>query len=110
MGLAVLFAAGLTTLAGVWTAMAAMVAGDFGWARASQIGTQRQALMAFALLSWLGGAFLIDDILNRLILANIPVAALAFALLAGFYWRRATTPGAWASMAVGIVWGSPASW
>ncbi|MFN2447692.1 MAG: sodium:solute symporter [Vicinamibacterales bacterium] len=105
VGLAVLFAAGLTTLAGVWTAMAAMVAGDFGWQHASQIGVQRLALTSFAALSWLGGTFLIDDILNRLILANVPVAALAFALLAGFYWRRATTAGAWASMAVGIVWG-----
>jgi solute:Na+ symporter, SSS family len=28
---------------------------------------------------------------GRLILANIPVAALSFALLAGFHWPRATT-------------------
>lgn len=105
VGLALLFAAGLTTLAGVWTAMAAMLAVDFGWANAAQIGAQRLALAGFAGLSWLGGTFLIDDILNRLILANIPVAALAFALLAGFYWPRATTAGAWASTIVGIVWG-----
>lgn len=105
VGLALLFAAALTTLAGVWTAMAAMLAADFGWSNASRIGTQRLALAGFAFLSWLGGTFLVDDILNRLILANIPVAALAFALLAGFYWPRATTPGAWASIVVGIVWG-----
>ena len=53
----------------------------------------------------MGGVFLVDDILNRLILANIPVAGLAFALLAGFHWPRATTAGAWASMIVGIAWG-----
>ena len=35
IGLAVLFAAALTTLGGVWSAMAAMVAADFGWARGS---------------------------------------------------------------------------
>ncbi len=105
VGLALLFAAGLTTLAGVWTAMAAMVAADFGDRVASGIGQQRLVLTGLAVLSWLGGTFLVDDILNRLILANIPVAALAFSLLAGFYWPRATTPGAWASIAVGIAWG-----
>jgi len=105
VGLAVLFAAGLTTLAGVWTAMAAMVAGDFNWHGASTIGMQRLSLAGFAVVSWAGGTFVVDDILSRLILANIPVAALAFALLAGFYWPRATAAGAWASMAVGIAWG-----
>ena len=104
-GLAVLFAAALTTLGGVWTAMAAMVAADFGWVTGSRIAAQRVLLVVFAVLSWLGGTFLVDDILNRLILANIPVAALAFALLAGFHWRRATPAGAWASVIVGIAWG-----
>jgi solute:Na+ symporter, SSS family len=106
VGLGVLFAAALTTLGGVWTAMAAMVAADFGWAAAGRVVAQRMVLLAFAFASWLGGTFLVDDILNRLILANIPVAALAFALLAGFYWKRATTAGAWASVIVGIVWGT----
>lgn len=105
VGMALLFAAALTTLAGVWTAMAAMVAADFGWQSAARIGMQRLTITGFAVLSWIGGTFLVDDILNRLILANVPVAALAFALLAGFHWPRATTSGAWASTAVGIVWG-----
>jgi SSS family solute:Na+ symporter len=105
VGLAVLFAAALTTLGGVWTAMAAMVAADFGWASAGRVGVQRMVLVGFACASWLGGTFLVDDILNRLILANVPVAALAFALLAGFHWRRATNAGAWASMIVGVIWG-----
>lgn len=105
-GLAVLFAAALTTLGGVWTAMAAMVAADFGWAAAGRIGAQRGVLVAVAAASWIGGTFLVDDILNRLILANIPVAALAFALLAGFYWSRATPAGAWASVIVGVAWGA----
>ena len=99
--MAVLFAAALTTLAGVWTAMAAMVAVDFGLADATRVRAQRIWILVFAALSWLGGVFLVDDILNRLILANIPVAGLAFALLAGFHWKRATAAGAWASMCVG---------
>ena len=97
-GFAVLFAAALTTLAGVWTAMAAMVAADFGWREARHVHVQRRVILAFAALHWLGAVFLVDDILNRLILANIPVVALSFALLAGFHWPRATTAGAWASV------------
>ena len=106
VGLAVLFAAALTTLGGVWSAMAAMAAADFGSATAGRLGAQRAALIACACASWVGGTFLVDDILNRLILANIPVAALAFALLAGFYWKGATTSGAWASVIVGVAWGT----
>ena len=104
-GFALLFAAALTTLAGVWTAMAAMVAADFGWRDAVHIRVQRRVILGFALAHWLGAVLLVDDILNRLILANIPVVALSFALLAGFHWPRATTAGAWASVIVGVCWG-----
>ena len=101
-----LFAAALTTLAGVWTAMAAMVAADFGWRDATTRRTcSGSSSWRSRWLHWLGAVFLVDDILNRLILANIPVVALAFALLAGFHWPRATTAGAWASVVVGVVWG-----
>lgn len=104
-GFALLFAAALTTLAGVWTAMAAMVGADFGWVAARGVRTQRRVIVAIAGLHWLGSVALVDNILDRLILANIPVVALSFALLAGFHWPRATTAGAWASVIVGFVWG-----
>jgi Na+/proline symporter len=104
-GFGLLFAAALTTLAGVWTAMAAMVAADFGWRDARHVHVQRFVIVAFAVVHWLGAVFVVDDILNRLILANIPVVALSFALLAGFHWPRATTAGAWASVIVGVMWG-----
>jgi Na+/proline symporter len=102
---AVLFGAALTTLAGVWSAMATMIAADFGGPRLATVSSQRLLLVLFAISSWLGATFLVDQILDRLILANIPVAALSFALLAGFHWKRATTAGAWASMVVGVMWG-----
>lgn len=109
-GFAVLFGAAFTTLAGVWSAMAAMVAADFATHASAtalrSVRSQRVLLAAFALLSWLGATLLVDDILDRLILANVPVAALAFALLAGFHWPRANTAGAWASMVVGVLWGA----
>lgn len=104
-GFAVLFGAAFTTLAGVWSAMGTMAAADLIGERALGLRAQRGLVSGFAVLSWLGGSFLVDDILDRLILANIPVAALAFALLAGFHWRRASTAGAWASVAVGVLWG-----
>ncbi|MBA2354484.1 MAG: hypothetical protein H0V80_07440 [Acidobacteria bacterium] len=104
-GFAVLFAAALTTLAGVWTAMAAMVAADFGWTSARHVHVQRVVILTIAGLHWAGGVWLVDDILDRLILANIPVVALSFALLAGFHWPRATARGAWVSVAVGVIWG-----
>ena len=108
VGIGVLFAAALTTLGGVWSAMAAMVAADFGWVAGRRVPVQRGLMTGFAVVSWLGAIFLVDDILNRLILANVPVAGLAFALLAGFHWPRATTAAAWASVLVGIAWGAGA--
>ncbi|MCZ8206367.1 hypothetical protein [Gemmatimonas sp.] len=105
VGLAVLFGAALTTLAGVWSAMATMIATDFGSPAWRTVRAQRQLLVVLAAMSWLGGTFLVDRILDRLILANIPIAALSFALLAGFHWPRATTAAAWCSMAVGVAWG-----
>lgn len=105
LGFGVLFVASLTTLSGVWSAMTAMVAADFGWTAARSLRVQRSLTVAFALICWLGANLVVDDILDRLILANIPVAALAFALLAGFHWKRATTAGAWASVVVGVGWG-----
>ncbi|MEO6238796.1 MAG: hypothetical protein ABIQ52_17500 [Vicinamibacterales bacterium] len=106
VGIGVLFAAALTTLGGVWSAMAAMVAADFAWGAGRRVPVQRGLITGFAVVSWLGAIFLVDDILNRLILANVPVAGLAFALLAGFHWPRATTAAAWASMIVGVAWGA----
>ena len=105
LGVGVLIVASLTTLSGVWSAMTAMVSADFGWVRAGSLPVQRPVTVGFALICWLGANLLGHDILDRLILANIPVAALAFALLAGFHWKGATTAGAWASIVAGVGWG-----
>jgi Na+/pantothenate symporter len=102
---AVLFMAAMTTLGGAWSAMVAMLLADFFSRQLAEVWQQRLLTVLLALLSWLGANLLVDDVLNRLILANIPVAALSFALLAGFYWKRASRAGAWASVAIGVVWG-----
>ena len=106
IGFGTLFVASLTTLSGVWSAMTAMVAADFRWAGTASLAGQRSLTLVFAVVCWLGANLLGNDILDRLILANIPVAALAFALLAGFHWSRATVVGAWASVVVGVAWGA----
>jgi len=98
------FLIGATTLAGVWNAMTTLLV--------SMQGTQKKSLkkpkayMALSAgLSFLLAMTLVDNILNKLILANIPIAALSFSLIAGFYWTRATTIGAYLSFIVGITWG-----
>lgn len=105
IGYAVLFMAAMTTLTGVWSAMVAMLKADFMPRTLANVPMQRLFVAIFAVISWLGANLLIDDILNRLILANIPIAALSFALLAGFYWKRSSTIGAWISVISGVVWG-----
>ena len=60
---------------------------------------------AFAVISWILGNIFVDKILNKLILANIPIAALSFSLLAGFYWEKASRRGAIISISLGLAWG-----
>jgi SSS family solute:Na+ symporter len=106
VGYAVLFAVATTTLAGVWSAMVAMLVSDFtsGWTENIQV--QRLMTGVLAVFSWLGSNLLVDNILNKLILANIPIAALSFALLGGFHWSRTSRIGAWVSISIGTIWGT----
>ncbi|QVL57020.1 MAG: hypothetical protein KFB93_06470 [Simkaniaceae bacterium] len=101
---ATLFMITATTLAGVWSAMSSMVIADF-WSSTRTYKRGMILTLFFALLSYLLGNTLIDKILDKLILANIPIAALSFALLAGFYWERATAFGALLSILTGLSWG-----
>ncbi|MCB1075146.1 MAG: hypothetical protein KDK59_06375 [Simkania sp.] len=106
LAFATLFAICATTLSGVWSAMSAMVIADFWKCRPE--GNYKRGLMltlAFASISYLLGNTLVDRILAKLILANIPVAALAFALLAGFYSKKVSPFGAFLSIIVGLGWG-----
>lgn len=104
IGFAVLFMAAMTTLAGVWSAMTAMVTADL-LPNIMNVKAQRICTIAFAIASWLGANILVDNILNRLILANIPIMALAFALLGGFHWKGTSKTGAWVSIIAGVIWG-----
>ena len=99
------FAAAATTLAGVWSAMSSMAVGDF-LAKGSDSPRRGILLTAgFAATSYLLANVLVDNVLQKLILANIPVAALSFALLAGFHWKKVSRAGASVSILAGLGWG-----
>jgi solute:Na+ symporter, SSS family len=106
LGYVILFAASATTLTGVWNAMTAMAIGDFSGRSAPQ-NSRRTALLTagFAAISFLLSYLFVDKIFSKLILANIPIAALSFALLGGFYWRKSSRIGAYCSIVVGLAWG-----
>lgn len=106
LGYGILFAASATTLTGIWGAMTAMIVGDFFYTKLSR-NTKRVFLitLCMALLSYLISNLFVNRILEKLILANIPAAALSFALLAGFYWRKSSRFGAYCSIAVGLICG-----
>jgi len=104
-GYGLFFALAATTLSGLWTAMTAMIQSE--WPRVTQqpVWSNRLLLLLSASLSWLISELLVDSILQKLILANIPVYALSFAILAGFHWSRVSTIGASISTGVGLIWG-----
>jgi len=102
---ALLFATSATTLTGVWSAMSAMWIGDFLKTRSDS--TLRSILITvfFGAISLILANTLIDSVFNKLILANIPVAALSFGLLAGFYWKKTSLPGVYLSILMGCICG-----
>lgn len=101
-----LFAAAATTLSGVWSAMVTMTIGDFLHQTQAPSPSRGMVLtLLFAMTSTLLANTLVDQVFQKLILANIPVLALSFALLAGFYWDKATPLAAYTSTLVGLTWG-----
>lgn len=104
LGYALLFATSATTLTGVWSAMCATWFGDFG-KTSTDYRRSFFATLAFAGISFVLANTLVDKVFDKLILANIPVAALSFGLLAGFYWNRASKMGVYLSIFVGCFCG-----
>jgi len=105
LGYGILFAASATTLSGVWSAMSSLVVGDFLSRKGEKSHRRSMGLTTcFAITSLLLANLLEGRVLDKLILANIPVAALSFALLAGFYWQKTSRIGVYASMLVGWGW------
>lgn len=106
LGYGILFAIASTTLAGVWSAMVTILIGKTK-VSSSQKGIKRGLYLTLlcASLSYMGANSFVDCILDKMILANIPVVALSFALLGGFYWDKASRFGVYTSIFTGIACG-----
>ncbi|MCK4934454.1 MAG: hypothetical protein KAR79_02595 [Simkaniaceae bacterium] len=104
---ALLFATSATTLTGVWSALSSMISFDFLKPQKENAPTRSILLTClFALISLILANTFVDKVFDKLILANIPVAALAFGLLAGFYWKKVTFIGTCLSIIVGCIAGT----
>jgi Na+/proline symporter len=107
-GYFVLFCAGATTLGGVWSAMTTMIITDLSSQKMDDSkGTSRSVKLSLliAFISYFLSILFIDKVLDKLILANIPIAALSFGLLGGFYWKKTSSIGVSVSLVVGMIWG-----
>jgi SSS family solute:Na+ symporter len=100
----VLFLAGGTTLSGIWSAQASMIQKDFYQNNISN-SKAKILVILFAVFAWMGAVLSPETVLNQMILANIPIFALSFALLAGFYWNQVHRFGAFLSILGGNAWG-----
>lgn len=101
----ILFLVAASTLAGVWNAMVTLLVGSIFKSSYLQVSKSRAWMLWCALLAYFIANTLIDNILSKMILFNIPIVAFSFALLAGFYWRKANAFGAYISIAIGSTWG-----
>lgn len=110
VGYALFFSTSATTLTGLWNAMAAMWVGDFQKQKEQTCNRGIQATLYFALASFVLANIFVDRIFDLLILFNIPIAALSFGLLAGFYWKRVSAAGVFISIIIGCSVGALSYW
>ena len=101
----VLFFVAASTLAGVWNAMVTLIVGSIFKSDAHKLNSNLLWVLLCAIGAYIIANTLIDNILSKMILFNIPIVAFCFALLAGFYWQKANSFGAYISIVVGIAWG-----
>lgn len=91
-----------TTLTGIWNSMTNIVMElNNKKTTDSYISTN----LGCALVTYILANYLVDNILNKMILANIPVIALSFALLSGFYTNSPSRVGAYVSIFTGLLFG-----
>jgi len=102
----VLFFVGASTLTGVWNAMVTLLVGSIFKTTSQKIGKNIFWMLICAIAAFILANTVIDNILSKMILFNIPIVAFSFALLAGFYWQKANAMGAYLSIVVGITWGA----
>lgn len=100
----ILFLIASTTIVGLWNTIASVLLAQ----RAMNRNSIRQSIsmtMGVAIVTYLGANLFVDKILDKLILTNIPIAALSFSLLGGFYWKRVSPFASITSLITGTVGG-----
>lgn len=103
VGYALIFATSATTLTSLWNTLSGIWVADFSIQKEDCPKKVMVLTALFALLSMALAHLLSSSVLNKMILANIPVAALSFGLLGGFYWKRANTLGFYLSLMIGCL-------
>lgn len=103
LGYVFLFLISSTTLTGVWNAMTNIALELSPLKRVKNKNIVMTLICAF--ITYILSNLLVDNILNKMILANIPVVSLSFALLAGFYWKKVSIAGVYASIFIGVMSG-----
>lgn len=101
----ILFLIASSTLSGVWNAMVTLIVGSVFKDKSSNLRINIIWMILSAIMALILANTFIDNILNKMILFNIPIVAFSFALLAGFYWKKANVVGAYVSIVIGIIWG-----
>lgn len=97
----VIFLIATTTIAALWNTMASVIFVHSNYTKT--VRSNRVLVLSIATLSYLIATFFIDHILDKMLLFNIPIAALSFSLIYGFYGKNKNLIGAILSTIVGIV-------
>ncbi|MBK2027930.1 sodium:solute symporter [Allofrancisella guangzhouensis] len=97
----ILFLIATTTIAALWNTMASVIFVHSSYNKATN--SNRLIVLGIAILSYFIAVFSINQILDKMLLFNIPIAALSFSLLYGFYGKKRNLIGAILSTTVGTV-------
>ncbi|WP_150465876.1 sodium:solute symporter family transporter [Francisella sp. SYW-2] len=96
-----MFMIALTTIAALWNTMASMCSVHFQDNKSEHKNII--TVMIIAILNYILANTLIDQVLDKMLLFNIPIAALAFSLLYGFYGSKTNLLGAILSTVIGVI-------
>lgn len=103
---AVLFFIATTTIVGIWNTISSIViAHNHKAIHKTSLKRSMFITLGVALLTYLLANLFIDQIFEKMVLMNIPISALAFSLLGGFFWKKVDVLASLSSITVGIVGG-----
>lgn len=102
----IIFLIGATTITSAWNAMVTLLLNSQSYNTSPYSVKAKQWLtLVLALSSLILSNVIANGVFSLMCFTNIPLISLCFAVLAGFYWKKASTAGAFVSMIAGIVYG-----